>query len=89
MACPPSAGYRLRKLPAEQGGLAVAALVLFFLVLRGIGRACDRAARRRAGEPPERAVERAELLQREGKRGEAWRHWNEPSWPEKPNPLLP
>jgi tetratricopeptide (TPR) repeat protein len=37
-ACPPSAGYRLRKFARRnKGGLAVAALVLFFLVLLGSG----------------------------------------------------
>ena len=38
LACPPSAGYRLRKFARRnRGGLAVAALVLFFLVLLGSG----------------------------------------------------
>ncbi|MBI3406961.1 MAG: tetratricopeptide repeat protein [Planctomycetes bacterium] len=37
-ACPPSVGYRLRKFARRnKGGLAVAALVLFFLVLLGSG----------------------------------------------------
>ncbi len=37
-ACPPSAGYRLRKFARRnKGGLAVAALSLFFLVLLGSG----------------------------------------------------
>jgi hypothetical protein len=37
-ACPPSAGYRLRKYARRnKGGLAVAGLVLFFLVLLGSG----------------------------------------------------
>ncbi len=52
-ACPPSAGYRLRKFARRnKGGLAVAALVLFFLVLLGsaVGWALrDRAARRLSG----------------------------------------
>ena len=75
-ACPPSVGYRLRKFARRnRGGLAVAGLVLFFLVLLGSGVGWawrDRAARaaEQAGHL-ERAVERAELLQREGKRGEA------------------
>ena len=76
LACPPSAGYRLRKFARRnRAGLAVAGLVLFFLVLLGSGAGWawrDRAAR--AAEQAthlERAVERAELLQREGKRGEA------------------
>jgi serine/threonine protein kinase/Flp pilus assembly protein TadD len=38
LACPPSLGYRLRKFTRRnKGGLAVAALVLFFLVLLGSG----------------------------------------------------
>src|SRR5438045_30980 len=38
LACPPSAGYRLKKFARRnKGGLAVAALVLFFLVLLGGG----------------------------------------------------
>jgi serine/threonine protein kinase len=38
LACPPSAGYRLRKfVRRNKRGLAVAALVLFFLVLLGSG----------------------------------------------------
>jgi serine/threonine-protein kinase len=38
LACPPSAGYRLRKFARRhKGGLAVAALVVFFLVLVGSG----------------------------------------------------
>jgi serine/threonine protein kinase/Flp pilus assembly protein TadD len=75
-ACPPSAGYRLRKFARRnRSSLAVAGLVLFFLVLLGGGGGWawrDRAARvaERANHL-ERAVERAELLQREGKRGEA------------------
>jgi eukaryotic-like serine/threonine-protein kinase len=87
LACPPSAGYRLRKFSRRnRSGLAVGGLVLFFLVLLGsvAGWAWrDREARAqeaeleraaRAAEQAnhlERAVQRAELLQREGKRGEA------------------
>src|SRR5262245_3840732 len=38
LACPPSVGYRFRKFARRnKGGLAVAALVLFFLVLLGSG----------------------------------------------------
>ncbi len=38
LACPPSAAYRLKKFARRnRGGLAVAALVLFFLVLLGSG----------------------------------------------------
>jgi hypothetical protein len=86
-ACPPSALYRFRKFARRnRSGLAVAGLVLFFLVLLGsVGGWAwrDRAARDREAELErlaraierasnlELAVERAELLQREGKRGEA------------------
>jgi tetratricopeptide (TPR) repeat protein len=49
LACPPSAGYRLRKFARRnKGGLAAAALVLSFLVLTGSGvgwAVRDRAAR--------------------------------------------
>src|SRR5207344_2039003 len=48
-ACPPSAGYRLRTfVRRNKGGLAMGALVLFFLVLLGSGVGWawrDRAAR--------------------------------------------
>jgi serine/threonine protein kinase len=87
LAGPPSAGYRLRKFARRHRlGLAVAGLVLFFLVLlcSVAGWAWrDRAARERETELErvarvaeqanhlERAVQRAELLHREGKRGEA------------------
>jgi tetratricopeptide (TPR) repeat protein len=75
-ACPPSAGYRFRKFARRnKTGLAVAGLVLFFLVLLGSGSGWvwrDRAARvSERTSHLERAVERAELHQREGKRGEA------------------
>jgi serine/threonine protein kinase len=86
-ACPPSAGYRLRKFARRnRSGLAVAGLVLVFLVLLGsvAGWAWrDRAARAREAELErmaraaeqanhlERALERGELLHREGKHGEA------------------
>ena len=76
LACPPSAGYRLRKFARRnRSGLAVAGLVLFFLVLLGsmagwawrdrVARAAERA------NHLDQAIERAELLHREGKRGEA------------------
>jgi tetratricopeptide (TPR) repeat protein len=76
LACPPSVAYRLRKFARRnRGGLAVAALVLFFLVLVGSGAGWvwrDRAARAtEQANHLERAIERAELLHREGKRGEA------------------
>jgi tetratricopeptide (TPR) repeat protein/serine/threonine protein kinase len=58
-ACPPSAGYRLRKFARRnKGGLAVAALVLFFLVLLGSG--VGWAVRDRAAREAEAARERAE-----------------------------
>src|SRR5437763_15937877 len=48
LACPPSAGYRLRKFARrDKAGLAVAGLVLFFLVLLGGG--VGWAVRARAG----------------------------------------
>jgi hypothetical protein len=75
-ACPPSVGYRLRKfVRRNRSALAVAGLVLFFLVLLGSGAGWawrDRAARTtERAIHIERAVERAESLHREGKRGEA------------------
>jgi tetratricopeptide (TPR) repeat protein/serine/threonine protein kinase len=76
LAGPPSAWYRFRKLTRRnRGKLAVAALVLFFLVLLGSGAgwvAWDRAARQaRAAIDLELALERAELFQEQGKRAEA------------------
>jgi serine/threonine protein kinase/Tfp pilus assembly protein PilF len=87
LACPPSVGYRLRKFARRhRSALAVAGLVLFFLVLLGSGAGWvwrDRVAREREAELDrmaraakqashlEQAVERAELLQQDGKRGEA------------------
>jgi tetratricopeptide (TPR) repeat protein/serine/threonine protein kinase len=76
LACPPSAGYRLWKFTRRnRTGLAVAGLILFFLVLLGsvAGWAWrDRAARAaERADRLERAVERVELLQGEGKRREA------------------
>ena len=96
LACPPSAGYRLRKFARRnKGGLAVAALVLFFLVLLGSGVGWawrDRAARaRRAGEPAWNGPSSGRSCS-SGKASVAkpWRHWNEPGcWPAKPNPLRP
>jgi hypothetical protein len=76
LACPPAVGYRLRRFARRhRSGLAVAALVLLFLVLVGSGAGWawrDRTARaaERASQL-EQATERAELLQRQGRRGEA------------------
>src|SRR5437588_275091 len=59
-ACPPSVGYRLRKFARRnKGGLAVAALMLFFLVLLGSGAGWalrDRSAR--AGDAARQQGER-------------------------------
>jgi serine/threonine protein kinase/Flp pilus assembly protein TadD len=76
LACPPSARYRLRKFARRhRSGLAVAALVLLFLVLLGSGAGWtwrDRTARAAArASQLEQATERAELLQLQGRRGEA------------------
>ena len=58
-ACPPSAGYRLRKFARRnKGGLAVAALVLFFLVLLGSG--IGWAVRDRSAREAEAARQQAE-----------------------------
>jgi serine/threonine protein kinase/Flp pilus assembly protein TadD len=76
LACPPSAGYRFRKFARRhRSGMAVVGLLLFFLLVLGSGAGWawrDRAAR--AAEQAnhlERAIERAESLQREGRHGEA------------------
>jgi tetratricopeptide (TPR) repeat protein/serine/threonine protein kinase len=59
LACPPSVGYRLRKLiRRNKAGLAVAALVLFFLVLLGSG--IGWAVRDREARAHEAAKERAD-----------------------------
>jgi serine/threonine protein kinase/tetratricopeptide (TPR) repeat protein len=63
-ACPPSAGYRLRKLARRnKGGLAVAALVLFFLLLlgSGVGWAVRDRSAREAAIAQERANREVEL----------------------------
>src|SRR6185503_19603753 len=58
-ACPPSVGYRLRKFARRnKGGLAVAAMVLFFLVLLGSG--VGWALRDRAARAENAAREQAE-----------------------------
>src|SRR5581483_5608625 len=59
LACPPSAGYRLRKFARRnKTGLVVAALVLFFLVLLGSG--IGWAVRDRAAREAEAARQQAE-----------------------------
>src|SRR5215471_10740220 len=69
-ACPPSMGYRFRKFARRNRvGLAVAGLVLFFLVLLGSGAGWtwrDRAAREREAELERmaRATEQANHLER-------------------------
>jgi serine/threonine-protein kinase len=75
-ACPPSAGYRLRKFARRnKGGLAVAAMTLFFLVLLGSGvgwAVRDRAARRTAVEQAVKiALKEAEQWQDQSKWPEA------------------
>ena len=86
LACPPSAGYRLRKFARRnKGGLAVAALVLFFLVLLGSGVGWvvrDRAAReaeaaRQRGERQAKVAEEVESIF-----GEVDRLETEQKWPE-------
>jgi hypothetical protein len=58
LACPPSAGYRFRKFARRnKGGLAVAALVLCFLVLLGSG--AGWAVRDRSAREAEAAQQRA------------------------------
>jgi tetratricopeptide (TPR) repeat protein len=59
LACPPSVGYRVRKfVRRNKSGMAVAALVLFFLVLLGSG--AGWAVRDRAAHVAEVARERAD-----------------------------
>ena len=85
-ACPPSAGYRLRKFARRnRGGLAVAALVLFFLVLLGSGvgwAVRDRSAReaeavRQQGERQAKVAGEVESIF-----GEVDRLEKEQKWPE-------
>src|SRR5262249_52876502 len=76
LACPPSAGYRLRKFARRNRGRLVAAGVLGLALLiaaGGIGwTALDRAARQaRAMNDLELALERAEFFEGQGKRAEA------------------
>jgi tetratricopeptide (TPR) repeat protein len=64
-ACPPSAGYRLRKFARRnKGGLAVAALVLFFMVLLGSG--AGWAWRDRSAREAEAALQQGERQARAG-----------------------
>jgi serine/threonine protein kinase/tetratricopeptide (TPR) repeat protein len=76
LACPPSAWYRLRKFARRnKTALAVIGLILFFIALIGGGAGWvmrDRSAREEAAANDlERALDRAELLQGQGKRAEA------------------
>jgi len=76
LACPPSAGYRLRKFARRnKGRLAVAALVLFFLVALGSGAGWtirDRAERDRAVQEKVIAIlGEADELHKQGKWQEA------------------
>ena len=86
LACPPSAGYRLRKFARRnKGGLAVAALVLCFLVLlgSGIGWAMrDRSAResevaRLHGERQAKVTGQVESILAEVDRLEGQQKWPE------------
>jgi serine/threonine protein kinase len=76
LACPPSAGYRLRKFARRNRGRLTAAGVLAVaaaVALSGIGlTAWDRAARRaRAANDLELSLDRAEFLRTQGNRAEA------------------
>src|SRR5207248_71047 len=85
-ACPPSAGYRLRKFARRnKGGLAVAALVLFFLVLLGSG--IGWAVRDRAAREAEAAQQRTARQAKAGGQVESLlaevdRLEREQKWPE-------
>ncbi len=76
LACPPSAWYRLRKFARRNKTVLVGTgLILFFIALIGGGAGWvmrDRAAQQdKAANDLERALDRAELLQGQGKRAEA------------------
>jgi eukaryotic-like serine/threonine-protein kinase len=86
LACPPSVGYRVRKFARRnKAGLAVAALVLFFLVLLGSGAGWawrDRSAReaeaaRQQGERQAKARGQVESIFAEVDRLEAEQKWPE------------
>ena len=85
-ACPPSVGYRFRKFTRRnRGGLAVAALVLFFVVMLGSG--VGWAVRDRSARQAEAARQRGERLARAGGQvesvfGEVDRLMKEQKWPE-------
>jgi hypothetical protein len=85
-ACPPSAGYRLRKFARRnKGPIAVASLVLFFLVLLGGGLGWawrDRTAReaevaRQQGERQAKAAGQVELIFADVDRLESEQKWPE------------
>jgi serine/threonine protein kinase len=76
LACPPSAGYRLRKfIRRNKGGLAVAGIILFFMLLLGGGigyMVRDRAARQLVVEQEvSRALDEASKWQEQEKWSEA------------------
>jgi hypothetical protein len=85
-ACPPSVGYRLRKFARRnKGGLAVAALVLFFLVLLGSGLGWavrDRAAREAEAIQQQAARQGKVAGQVESNFAEVDRLEREQKWPE-------
>jgi tetratricopeptide (TPR) repeat protein len=86
LACPPSAGYRFRKFARRnKGGLAVAALVLFFLVLLGSGAGWavrDRAAREAEAAHQQAARQAKVAGQVESIFAEVDRLEKEQKWPE-------
>ncbi len=86
LACPPSAGYRLRKFARRnKGGLAVAALVLFFLVLLGSGVGWvvrDRSAREAEAARQRRERQAKVAGEVESIFGEVDRLEKEQKWPE-------
>ena len=85
-ACPPSAGYRLRKFARRnKGGLAVALLVLFFLALLGSGVGWvvrDRSAREAEAARQRRERQAKVAGQVESIFGEVDRLEKEQKWPE-------